>query len=54
MIKESLSEKTIFLTGATGFLVQPLVEKILWSSLPELPFSKRSQPNKIDTFHWAK
>ena len=30
-IKESLREKTVFITGATGFLGQPLVEKILWA-----------------------
>ncbi len=34
-IKESLKEKTIFITGATGFLGQPLVEKILWA-VPEV------------------
>jgi len=28
-IKEALENKTIFITGATGFLGQPLVEKIL-------------------------
>ncbi|MEJ2077318.1 MAG: AMP-binding protein [Acidobacteriota bacterium] len=31
MIKESLQGKTLLITGATGFLGQPLVEKILWS-----------------------
>ncbi len=31
-IKECLKEKTIFITGATGFLGQPLVEKILWAA----------------------
>ena len=29
-IKEVLKKKTFFITGATGFLGQPLVEKILW------------------------
>lgn len=31
-ITEFLRGKTIFMTGATGFLGQPLVEKILWSA----------------------
>ena len=35
MIKEFLRGKTVFLTGATGFLGQPLLEKILWS-VPEI------------------
>ncbi len=35
MIKEFLQEKTLLITGATGFLGQPLVEKILWS-IPEV------------------
>jgi len=34
-IRESLKGKTIFITGATGFLGQPLVEKILWAE-PEI------------------
>ncbi len=34
-ICDYLSGKTIFLTGATGFLGQPLVEKILWAA-PEI------------------
>lgn len=32
MIKEFLQGKTLLITGATGFLGQPLVEKILWST----------------------
>jgi long-chain acyl-CoA synthetase len=35
MIKEFLKGKTFLITGATGFLGQPLVEKILWS-VPEV------------------
>ncbi len=35
MIKEFLRDKTFLVTGATGFLGQPLVEKILWS-VPEI------------------
>ena len=31
-ISSLLEGKTIFITGATGFLGQPLVEKILWSA----------------------
>src|SRR5512140_48261 len=31
-ITELLEGKTVFVTGATGFLGQPLVEKILWSA----------------------
>ncbi len=31
-ISSLLEAKTIFITGATGFLGQPLVEKILWSA----------------------
>ncbi|HUG44574.1 MAG TPA: AMP-binding protein [Acidobacteriota bacterium] len=31
-ISEFLKDKTVFITGATGFLGQPLVEKMLWSS----------------------
>ncbi|RPJ60337.1 MAG: hypothetical protein EHM23_10795 [Acidobacteria bacterium] len=34
-ISSLLEGKTIFITGATGFLGQPLVEKILWSA-PEV------------------
>ena len=29
-VAETLEGKTLFITGATGFLGQPLVEKILW------------------------
>lgn len=31
-ISDFLKDKTVFITGATGFLGQPLVEKILWST----------------------
>ncbi len=31
-IREYLSGKTLFITGATGFLGQPFVEKILWTT----------------------
>lgn len=35
MIKDFLRGKTFFITGATGFLGQPLVEKLLWAQ-PEV------------------
>lgn len=31
MVREFLEQKTLLITGVTGFLGQPLIEKILWS-----------------------